>query len=809
MRRKRILVILAVVTVLLTAILLLENILTSRERENEALAFRRDHSLFETLVFSGGAGSSGKIPGSAGTGASAAKEDGEPSQGTSEAEAAGGQPDQSASAEDAGGQKEMAAPAEDAGGQEDQAASAGKAAAAAGTAGQQADLPPVSEEVRLIRRRETRWVAYLPADLSDRAYVCFSYFDRMDLESLDEEEKAGAEGRTGDGAADGIAADPAGGDDTGKDSAESPGILSFHNGDLFRASDLKNGSHWRASLRDRKGEILEEAELLIYRAEPGSVPTLYLDTASGSMDAVNADKTVREEGRYVFYTEAGIKDASGRCRIHGRGNSSWKEDKKQYSLNLASARNVLGMESSEKFALVANHSDASNLRNKAVYDLAGMAGMPSSPESVFVNVYFNGTYNGLYLLAQRPNARGGSVHIHDLEARNREALAAASEKQTGSASAGDGTGKTGSAADADGNEQSGSATVAGRTEPSGSATKTDSGASGEAASETVDLVDEDGLEIHASAQEPVPDNITGGYLLEMDGRYEDETYWFSTDRHHFVVKYPEAIPLKEEKYIAAYVRAAERAFYSEDGRNPRTGKSWREYMDLDSWAKMYIMQDFMAQWDVESFSFFVYKDADDPLLYCGPVWDFDLSMGATGLGRLPNVMQRSMWLRDHREGWLTQLESFPVFSEAVDRIFKEEFCPALEKWLEGFDVLSARLETSAAMDCHVWHEDNEYMESALSLRSWLQGRMAFLQDYTADPQAFCRVTLRYGFSDMDIYVRRGDRIGFVPVEKYGEYLYGSFRRKYGEIGSWTAEDGSLLTEDTVIDRDMVFVPQAP
>ena len=230
---------------------------------------------------------------------------------------------------------------------------------------------------------------------------------------------------------------------------------------------------------------------------------------------------------------------------------------------------------------------------------------------------------------------------------------------------------------------------------------------------------------------------------------------------------------------------------------------------MESWMKMYVMQDFMVQWDVESFSFFVYKDANDPLLYCGPVWDFDLSMGATGLGRLPNVMMYSDWLRGHREGWLTELDKFPAFTETLRTFAREEFIPALQNYLDGeFRDQMETLEPSAAMDAHRWGETDSFSQSAQNLLSWLEGRAAFWESFREDPAAFCTVTLRYGFNDMEIFIPRGEPVGFVPVEEYGEHLYSSFRKKYGNIDGWTCEDGSRLTPETIIDHDQVLTPFA-
>ena len=723
---------------------------SARHKQQAALDYRKEHSLFENILFTGEIypGAYKNREGNQGTGSTAETEREEQDMGT-------------------------------------------------------AMIPEAQQQIRLIKRREGKWSLYLPADLTGRVRLSFDHFAVMELNSLQgKSSQAEASGKASvrssfESPAESEAGPPvesdAGSSDkfSGESSAEASAgsfvtekksaaenRFSLRSGDLFRCSGLENGSLWQARLLDRDGLVLEEAELVFYSAR-ADVPTLYINTESGGLDAVNADKSVREECRYAFFTESGHKDAAGRCTIHGRGNSSWKEDKKQYSLNLASSRKVFGMEESRKFALIANTSDDSFLRNKTVFDLSERLDMAAAPQSSFVNVYFNGSYHGLYLLAQRPNAKGGSVRIRDLEKEN-EKLAGKKKEEDQKQ---------------DSLEDSG--------ENSKSNTRSEDRAAG-----IVTETDENGLELHASLQEKVPANITGGYLLEIDGRYKDEDYWFSTQTHHFVVKAPEAVPLRECHYIAAYLREAEKALFDTDGRNSETGKKWDDYLDAESWVKMYAMQDFMAQWDVESFSFFVYKNANDPLLYCGPVWDFDLAMGATGLGRLPNVMMHSDWLRGHREGWLTELDKFPAFTETLRTFSREEFLPALEDYLDNeFREQMDALASSAAMDAHRWGETDSFRQSAQNLRSWLEGRAEFWENFREDPSAFCTVTLRYGFNDMEIFIPRGEVIGFVPVEEYGEHLYSSFRKKYGNIDGWTCEDGSELTSETVIDRDQVLTPR--
>ena len=646
---------------------------------------------------------------------------------------------------------------------------------------QAAEVPRARQETFLRRIKDGKWEIDAPGDLADGGHIYFNHFRTLKL-SPSGEESAGSDKESG---------------------RESSGVFLLHSGDILPQDCLESGSLWQAQALGRKDEVLEEAELVIYCAR--DVATLYVNTESGSLEALDTDQSVREQCRYLVCRADGSRDVSGRCEIHGRGNSSWKEDKKQYSLNLASERSILGMDNARKFALIANTSDPSFLRNKTTYDLAVLTGMPSSPQCAFVNVYFNGEYHGLYLMAQRPNAKDGSVHIAELEKKNLQAAGLDPDApQTGEElsdieGSAPQTGTESSEPEGDGSQP--------ETDPSGAQNP-------EETVETVTLVNEDGLEIHASPQEEIPENISGGYLLEIDARYEEENYWFSTKTHHFVVKYPEAVPLRECEYIAGYLREAETALYSDDGVNHDTGKSWEDYFDIQSWASMYLMQDFMTQWDVESFSFFLYKDADDPHLYCGPVWDFDLSMGATGLGKLPDVMRLSIWLREHRQGWLTELEKFPAFTEALESFAGKRFFPLLTEYVSedtklsipGFRDYMKTLGSSVKMDAHRWGEPDHFEEESEKLLSWIKKRADFWQEYAEDPAAFCKVTLQYGFRDMDIYIPRGQAIGFVPTEEYGEYFYSSFREKYGSIDGWHCEDGSLLTPETVIDRDQVMTP---
>ena len=100
--------------------------------------------------------------------------------------------------------------------------------------------------------------------------------------------------------------------------------VTLHSRDMLAAGSMSNGSSWHAQALGKKGEVREEADIVFYCS--GDIPSLYINTATGSLDAVDSDQSVREKCSYRVCAADGSGNTAGECEIHGRGNSSWKED---------------------------------------------------------------------------------------------------------------------------------------------------------------------------------------------------------------------------------------------------------------------------------------------------------------------------------------------------------------------------------------------------------------------------------------------------------------------------------------------------
>lgn len=100
-----------------------------------------------------------------------------------------------------------------------------------------------------------------------------------------------------------------------------------------------------------------------------------------------------------------------RLSIRGRGNSTWDMAKKPYRLKLDTAAALLDMGADRDWALLANYSDKSLLRNAVAFCLGRKLGMDYTPADRFVELQLNGQYQGVYQLVEHVKASSGRVDI--------------------------------------------------------------------------------------------------------------------------------------------------------------------------------------------------------------------------------------------------------------------------------------------------------------------------------------------------------------------------------------------------------------
>lgn len=101
-------------------------------------------------------------------------------------------------------------------------------------------------------------------------------------------------------------------------------------------------------------------------------------------------KVTSPGGQISFYT--------GDALIKGRGNTTWKPEKKPYDIILPVEISIAGLNKSDTWTLLANDMDPTDLRNRIAFDIADMMGMKYVTDSEWIDLFINGRYMGNYLL---------------------------------------------------------------------------------------------------------------------------------------------------------------------------------------------------------------------------------------------------------------------------------------------------------------------------------------------------------------------------------------------------------------------------
>ena len=133
--------------------------------------------------------------------------------------------------------------------------------------------------------------------------------------------------------------------------------------------------------------------------EDENLSTLFIETESGSNELMRAAKENVEKGYIVSLDSYGNVEYRGNIReFTGHGNAWQYYEKRAYDIKLDNKATLAGLEGGNQWKLIHMSNDGDKSHTKLGYDIADILGAPYTPETLWVNVYFNGEYHGMYLL---------------------------------------------------------------------------------------------------------------------------------------------------------------------------------------------------------------------------------------------------------------------------------------------------------------------------------------------------------------------------------------------------------------------------
>lgn len=201
-------------------------------------------------------------------------------------------------------------------------------------------------------------------------------------------------------------------------------------------------------------------------------------------------------------------------------------------------------------------------------------------------------------------------------------------------------------------------------------------------------VDKDRVNIiEQKNKETSPAKVTGGWLLEIDNYIEPDNITFTegNGKPFWVTPHsPEKLSSVQRDYITNLLTTADSAIYTAD----KASTAWEQYIDIDSLAIYYIVQEIADNPEAFNGSCYMHKErGDSTRLIFGPIWDCDHSYYRSGNGYQFDKFIYEDIPSNWYSRWIGEIAKFPRFQERVRyhwKRFYEEIFPDIDAHLEDF-----------------------------------------------------------------------------------------------------------------------------
>lgn len=410
---------------------------------------------------------------------------------------------------------------------------------------------------------------------------------------------------------------------------------------------------------------------------------------------------------------------------------------------------------------MANALDGSHIRNAIALDLARILELPA-PEYNYLSLYVNGSYFGLYMITNKVEIGKHNLNIHDLEDDNKLIN---SHKMTSFPLFCYG--------------------------------------------DTI-LAHRKGASLKYT-----PDNITGGYLLDMGGASRREYYIKSISG--FTASNGDKIRIKSPKYSSEAEVEYIAGIYENMISTFKNGEDISEMIDISSFAKYCLLQDLLLNYDGGVGSFYMYKDQDNPHLYAGPAWDFDAAMNNLwiwGLSSMPNQEQiikisTPDTIRD--ENLLSFMCVNPQFKDSVLVLYDKSVSKIFHDYLNSgrIERLVSMLRLDAERDNNLYKQrkDPSYDAAVKRVVSFLKKRVDYF-DWILHENIDSCITVTYNEINENMeehairtyILQKGDTF-YLPEPAYAFGIYNNT-----QIPTWyyagtdiEFHNGTVLNENCAIE----------
>lgn len=235
----------------------------------------------------------------------------------------------------------------------------------------------------------------------------------------------------------------------------------------------------------------------------------------------------------------------------------------------------------------------------------------------------------------------------------------------------------------------------------------------------------------------------------QDRLTEDTCYFITENDQAVVIKRPKNPSETQKAYIQECFQTMETAI--------REGDLLKANIDLESFSKKYLIEEIGKNLDAMHASQYFYKDKEDSVIYAGPVWDYDKTLGNPLIEHTrPVNFQEPKGIfaatKQEHASWWYDLYQIPEFREMAEKEYESLAIPVIEQMLEkDIDAYAQEIWDSAYMDYMRWDTfedfkygeelafEEEYAEEIRQIKDFLTRRMEFLSDIWIEGRAYHQI----------------------------------------------------------------------
>lgn len=255
-----------------------------------------------------------------------------------------------------------------------------------------------------------------------------------------------------------------------------------------------------------------------------------------------------------------------------------------------------------------------------------------------------------------------------------------------------------------------------------------------------------------------PDLIKGGWLVEVDN-YQDNNQISikENSRWRLNLKYhsPENLSSMQSQWLTNEFKALNAAIYSND----KTSKDWENYIDVESMARFFIVQEVMDNPDGFHGSFYLHKDLQEGSKWvAGPIWDLVCYFREKTDYTFKMDVHYSF-----TPHWIGEIIQYDSFCKAVAEVWQEVYPTQLSDIYDYIDATILPLADAWSKDCQRWGGDPTQTAKlrADRIKKAIEGNIEWFNKHLPESQfaSSNSVTLTDNDSPTKVYNLQGHLIG--------------------------------------------------